>query len=114
MNESARTAFRMWGRRAERCAVRSCRVPSPDPHHLRTRGIGGRARTEEEIDVRNVVWLCRVHHNEVGQKGPSWFEGVHRIDLEGEAVRAWERWENASPADRAYFQRWVDQEVVIP
>jgi hypothetical protein len=55
-----------------------------EPHHVRTRGAGGR-----EDDC---VPLCRRHHGEIERPGwgPATFEATYRVDLTAIALLLWE------------------------
>lgn len=81
--------------------VADCGAPYPDPHHVTTRGAGGG-------DVpKNIMPLCRKHHNIWGDKGPGymvenfkgvklWLERAGRDDV-FRRIEKIERYLNARP-----------------
>lgn len=69
-----------------RCCVPGCKSTLVDPAHVRTRGAVG------DVDVDNVVPLCRVHHTEQHNIGIHTFQSKHGIDMEAEAKKVWDKW----------------------
>ena len=70
----------------EMCCL-CCNVIGVDPHHVRSRGAGGR-------DEANLVPLCRLHHTELHQIGRLTFEDKYKLgDLQMRAEKIYERWE---------------------
>lgn len=57
------------------CAVCSHRPPN-DCHHIRSRGAGG------DDHLRNLLALCRAHHNEVHQIGKKTFYRKHKPQID--------------------------------
>ena len=76
--------------RAMPCLVPGCSRPS-QAAHTRARGMGGCGG-----DRRELVPLCAEHHREAGERRTSAradFERVHRLDLEAEARRLAQRFD---------------------
>ena len=58
----------------------ACHLPGPsDPHHVKSRGAGGKAEN-------NLIPLCRVHHTEIHQQGVKTFAKKWGLDLKAKAV----------------------------
>ena len=60
------------------------RHPS-EPHHVKSRGAGGKAE--------HLVPLCHEHHRELHGSGHRTFQEKHNVDLVREAQHYHERWE---------------------
>lgn len=67
----------------------ACGEPSPEAHHVKTRGAGG-----DDV-AKNLIPVCRRHHNMFHSKGAKymrerfepvnlWFEQIEKIEKEGE------------------------------
>lgn len=73
--------------REMRCLI--CNRLDTDPHHVRTRGAGGR-------DEANLVPLCRTHHTELHTIGRLTFEDKYKTGcLQMRAEQIWEGYEQA-------------------
>lgn len=96
------TGFRLWVRETRRCCIPVCRRMRPDPHHHLTRGMG-RSRDPWAEDVEAVVDLCRTHHQEVHQEGPSAVQERHNVDFDKRRVELWGEWMALPQEER---ERW--------
>ena len=67
----------------EHVACEACGRPSEPPHHIRTRGAGGKD------DSRNLLGLCVEHHREIHATGSRLF-GVAFKHLASKIARALE------------------------
>ena len=80
--------------RLSRCLV--CRKTPCDPHHVKTRGAGGK-------DENNVVPLCRQHHTwgpgAVHSLGIKVWQERFDIDLKKAALRIWEEHQANHPRE---------------
>ena len=83
---TANWEFRHYFRHLD-CLVSGCHLPT-DPHHVKTRGAGGR-------DESNLVPLCRVHHSECHQIGRKTFSKKYNLDLIASAGRIYEDFQNS-------------------
>ncbi len=49
---------------AEDCECEICRSPCQDIHHIIPRSKFGKKRKDEQDYVRNLIGLCRLHHDQ--------------------------------------------------
>jgi hypothetical protein len=61
-----------------------CERTPCDPHHVKSRGAGGKQS--------DLVPLCREHHRWYHLRGHDSFEQTYQLDLEAEAASLWEEY----------------------
>lgn len=59
----------------QECCIKPCNNYIVDPHHVKTRGAGGK-------DEENLIPLCRKHHTELHTIGRMSFQIKYDLDYE--------------------------------